>query len=289
VWAADPVGGYLARLRAERSLSEHTLDAYRRDLSQFFAFCDRLGCADLAGVDRMAVRRFSAHLVSRDYARRSVARKMSAVRAFFADAVRRGLLTASPAVGVASPKRHRTLPRVIPAGTLGAMLDALDGDDPAALRDRAMLELLYGTGLRVAEAASLRVGDVARGSLITVTGKGGRQRAVPLAGPARARVDRYLAAGRPDLVGAESGEALWLGAGGRPLGTRGIRRVVRSRLGTFPHALRHAFATHLLEGGADLRSVQELLGHIELATTQTYTAVSRHHLKATYERSHPRA
>jgi site-specific recombinase XerD len=288
-WAADPVGGYLTRLRAERSLSEHTLEAYRRDLSQFFAFCDRLGCADVAGVDRMAVRRFSAHLVARNYARRSVARKMSAVRAFFADAVRRGLVTASPAVGVASPKRHRTLPRVVPATALGAMLDALDGDDPAELRDRALLELLYGTGLRVAEAASLRVGDVARRSLITVTGKGSRQRVVPLAGPARDCVDGYLAAGRPALAGPDSGEALWLGGSGRPLGTRGIRRVVRNRLGTFPHALRHAFATHLLEGGADLRSVQELLGHIELATTQTYTAVSRHHLKATYERSHPRA
>jgi integrase/recombinase XerC len=122
-----------------------------------------------------------------------------------------------------------------------------------------------------------------------VTGKGSKERMVPLRGPARRAVDRYVASGRPQLVSPEAGDALWVGVRGGKLDERGIRRVVRRRLGTFPHALRHSFATHLLEGGADLRAVQELLGHIDLATTQIYTSVSRQHLKATYERSHPRA
>jgi site-specific recombinase XerD len=141
----------------------------------------------------------------------------------------------------------------------------------------------------VSELASLRVRDVEGADLVTVRGKGDKDRVVPLAGQARRAVDVYLESGRAPLAGARAGDALWVGIQGGPLDTRGIRRVVAARLGTFPHALRHSFATHLLEGGADLRTVQELLGHVDLATTQTYTAVSRRHLKATYERSHPRA
>jgi site-specific recombinase XerD len=169
------------------------------------------------------------------------------------------------------------------------MLDALVGDDPVDVRDRAILEMLYGTGIRVSELASLSVEDVHGVDLVRVRGKGDKDRVVPLAGQARTWVDRYLESGRPRLATAASNRHLWLGAKGGPLGTRGVRHLVRRRLGTFPHALRHSFATHLLEGGADLRTVQELLGHIELASTQTYTAVSRSHLKAAYERSHPRA
>jgi integrase/recombinase XerD len=169
------------------------------------------------------------------------------------------------------------------------MLDALVGDHPIDVRDRAILELLYGTGMRVSELASLKVRDVEGVDLVRVRGKGDKERVVPLAGQARKWVDRYLDTARPGLTKAGSDEHLWLGAKGGPLGARGVRHLVQRRLGTFPHALRHSFATHLLEGGADLRTVQELLGHIELATTQTYTAVSRSHLKAAYERSHPRA
>jgi site-specific recombinase XerD len=181
------------------------------------------------------------------------------------------------------------LPRAFPAAALGSWLDAVDGSDPVTLRDRALLEVLYGTGLRVAEAASLTAAGVRRSELVRVRGKGGKERVVPLAGKARAALQRYLAEGRPALAGPEAADLLWVGRRGGPLGVRGIRRVVRSRLGTFPHALRHSFATHLLEGGADLRTVQELLGHHELATTQVYTAVTRQHLRSTYDRSHPRA
>jgi len=288
-WAEEPVNTYLDRLGAERGLSTHTVDAYRRDLSQFFDFCDRMGHSGIEQVDRTTVRRFLAHLATRDYAGRSAARKASAVRTFFGDAAKRDDIPANPAAGVASPKRRRTLPRALPAGSLGAMLDAVDGDEPVDLRDRALLEVLYGTGLRVSEAASLRVSDVRGVELVRVRGKGDKERVVPLAGQARRSLDRYLAGARDSLAGEAAGDALWVGVKGGALDARGVRRTVRIRLGTFPHALRHSFATHLLEGGADLRTVQELLGHVELGTTQIYTAVPRRHLEEPYDRSHPRA
>jgi len=288
-WAAAVVATYLERLRGERGLSEHTCAAYGRDLAQFLDFCDRTGIRSLGAVDRHAVRRFQAQLVSRRYAGSSIARKASAVRAFFSDAVRRGILGGDPTLDLPTRRRPSRLPKAVPARALGEMLDSIDGDRPVDLRDRAILEMLYGTGLRVSELAGLEVRDVRGVDLVRVFGKGAKERVVPLAGQARRSVDRYLAAGRPFLDHQGAKDALWLGVRGGVLGTRGVRRVAQVRLGTFPHALRHSFATHLLERGADLRTVQELLGHIELATTQTYTAVSRHHLKATYERSHPRA
>jgi site-specific recombinase XerD len=168
------------------------------------------------------------------------------------------------------------------------MLDGMGGETPADLRDRAVLEVLYGTGMRVSELVALRVPEVG-GDLVRVLGKGSSERVVPLAGAARRALDDYLARGRPRLAAGSAGQALWVGTRGGPLDTRGIRRIVRRRLGTFPHAIRHSFATHLLERGADLRTVQELLGHIELDTTQIYTSVTRRHLKASYDRSHPRA
>lgn len=288
-WAAPTVESFLERLEAERGLSVHTIAAYRRDLSQFFDFCDRVGLDSPGAVDRRILRRFQAHLVTRRYAAATISRKVSAVRSFYRDAARRTEVEANPAAGLPPRRRPTRLPRAIAARRLGEMLDAIGGDGPADVRDRAILEMLYGTGLRVSELAALEIDDVQGVDLVRVRGKGDKERVVPLAGQARTWVERYLAEARPALAAASSGEMLWVGARGGPLGARGIRRVVESRLDTFPHALRHSFATHLLEGGADLRTVQELLGHIELATTQTYTAVSRSHLKAAYERSHPRA
>jgi site-specific recombinase XerD len=287
-WVAPAVEGFLGRAAAERNLSPHTREAYRRDLAQFFDFCDRLGIRDLGWVDRQALRRWQAQLATRGLAAASISRKVSAVRSFFRDAARRDLIPVDPAIGLPGRKRPVRLPRALGAGSLGGMLDALDRGDPVTLRDRAILEVLYGTGMRVAELSALTTREV-QSELVRVLGKGDKTRVVPLAGQARRALQRYLDSGRPALARATSGDMLWLGVRGGPLGPRGVRRVVRSRLGTFPHALRHSFATHLLEGGADLRTVQELLGHVELATTQNYTAVSRLHLKATYERSHPRA
>ena len=288
-WAGTAVSDYLARLAGERGLSPHTVGAYRRDLWQFFDFCDRLGLGSFGEVDRRAVRRYVASLGTRGNSPGSVARKTSAVRAFFTDGARRGLVPANPVVGVPAPKRPHRLPRAFAAGTLAQRLDAVTGSEPIDLRDRALLEVLYGMGLRVSEAAALTVGAVRGMDLVRVVGKGNRERVVPLGGQARRAVERYLGEGRRRLAGPESGDALWLGRSARPLSERGIRRAVQARLATFPHALRHSFATHLLEGGADLRVVQELLGHSELATTQVYTAVTRDHLKSAYDRSHPRA
>ena len=169
------------------------------------------------------------------------------------------------------------------------MLDAIDETDCVSIRDRALLECLYGTGLRVSEVASMRVRDVVGRSFLTVDGKGNKQRAVPLSSGVKRALDRYLAGPRDQLLGGRASDRLWIGVRGGDLSTRGIRRIAKDRLGSFPHALRHSFATHLLENGADLRSVQDLLGHSELATTQIYTSVTRKHLTETYERSHPRA
>ena len=280
---------YLDRARHHRRLSAHTVAAYRGDLAQFLAFCDRSGVASLADIDRRHVRRFLAHLDTRRYARRSIARKASAVRAFFADATRRGELPLNPADQVARPKRPTSLPHALPQRAVREMLEKIDGDDPVTLRDRALLEVLYATGLRVSEVSGMTVGDVDGADRVRVVGKGGTERVVPLGIPAQDSVSTYLRSARGRLVSAASGDALWLGQRGGPLGSRGVRRVVQQRAATFPHALRHSFATHLLEGGADLRAVQEMLGHRELGTTQLYTAVTRHHLRSTYERTHPRA
>ena len=288
-WATDLVGDYLSRLEKERGLSPHTIAAYRRDLDQFFTFCERLNIAGPADVTRRTIRRFMAQLSTRGYAKRSIARKTSAIRAFFADATNRGVVRMNPATAIRQPKRPQSLPKALPAAGLAALLDDLDGSDPVTLRDRAILELLYATGMRVAELAALQVSAVEGHEFLRVAGKGGKERVVPVSTPAKDALAAYLASGRPELATPAADSWLWIGVRGGPLDARGIRRVVRHRLGTFPHALRHSFATHLLEGGADLRAVQELLGHVDLATTQIYTSVSRRHLKASYDQSHPRA
>jgi len=285
----DAVESYLHRCRVERGLSPHTLDAYRRDLGGFVVFADRFGATRLDEVDRRLFRRFVASLSTRSYAPRTIARKASAVRAFLEDRSRSGAISANPATGVPQPKLPQSLPKSVPSRSLSEMLDRIDGDSPVDIRDRAILETLYGTGLRVSELASLNVRDVSRTEFIRVTGKGNKDRSIPVPGAARRALDRYLTMGRPGLAAPNHGEALWLGVRGGRMDARSIRRVVHTRIGSFPHALRHSFATHLLENGADLRSVQDLLGHTELATTQLYTSVTRNHMTETYERSHPRA
>jgi integrase/recombinase XerC len=287
-WAHAQLDLFLAQHLVLRGLSEHTHDAYRRDISSFLDFCDRMNIDGLGDIDRKVVRRWVAHLDTRRYARTSIARKVSTVRSFFDFCVKREIVGANPAVGVNTARPARPLPHALPARTVAEAIDSIDGDDPESMRDRALLELLYSTGLRVSEAAALGVSDVDR-DLVTVTGKGDRQRVVPVGRPARRALDRWLSDGRPSLVRPGAGGALFVGVRGGALDTRGIRRILDRRMASFPHALRHSFATHLLEGGADLRTVQELLGHVDLSTTQIYTSVTRDHLRATYERSHPRA
>ena len=275
-------------MRDQRDLSPHTIDAYRRDLSQFFAYCDEEEVTSIDAVQRQHARRYLAVLSAGGYSKRSMTRKASAVRSFYNDAGRRGSASVNPFEGVSRPKLDKPLPHALPARTLIHAIETIEPDTPVGLRDRALIDTLYSTGLRISELASLTVDDVGS-DMITVVGKGRKTRRVPIGRPAQESVRRYLSEGRPELAGPEAATALWVGVRGGRLGARGIRSVVRGRVATFPHALRHSFATHLLEGGADLRTVQDLLGHTDLATTQIYTAVTRKHLRGTYDRSHPRA
>jgi site-specific recombinase XerD len=288
VWAEDALARYLSRLAIQRRLSPHTVAAYRSDLGQFADFCDGLGLRDWGEVDRKVVRQYLSVLDEHSYSRRSIARKASAVRSFFTDQVKKGALSHNAAAELARPRLPERLPQALSARVVRDILDSLPAATPIDLRDRAIIELLYSSGLRVSEVASLSLEDIGF-DLLTVAGKGGKVRAVPVGGPARRAIADWIERGRGQLARSDLSRALWLGARGGPLDTRGIRRVVRNKAATFPHALRHSFATHLLEGGADLRAVQELLGHSDLATTQIYTSVSRHHLRSTYDTSHPRA
>jgi integrase/recombinase XerC len=275
-------------MRDQRDLSPHTLDAYRRDLGQFFAYCDEEGVRSIADVRRPHARRFLAVMSAGGYSKRSMTRKASAVRSFYNDAGRRGSAVANPFEGVSRPRLDKPLPHALPTRTVIHAIESIDQGTPEGLRDRALVDALYATGLRISELASLTVDDVG-GDMVTVVGKGRKTRRVPIGRPAQESVRRYLEDGRPSMARTDAGTALWVGVRGGRLDSRGIRRVVKKRVATFPHALRHSFATHLLEGGADLRTVQDLLGHTDLATTQIYTAVTRQHLRGTYDRSHPRA
>jgi len=287
-WASASVDEYLARLRDQRGLAPNTIEAYRRDLAQFFDYCCRNGIDSIDGADRRIARRYLAFLDTLGYSRTTTSRKASSVRAFYSAAVLRGHVGVNPFAGVSTPKLDKPLPRALPARVMAAAIESIDTSEPSGLRDRAIVETLYATGLRISELASLRTRDVT-GDTVVVKGKGGKVRAVPLGKPAQRALEQYLANGRPLIAGEDSGDGLWVGLRGGPMDPRGLRRVVSKHVATFPHAVRHSFATHLLEGGADLRTVQDLLGHTDLATTQIYTAVTRKHLRGTYDRSHPRA
>lgn len=288
-WAKEEVEAYLGLLARQRRLSGHTVSAYRGDITQFLALCAKLGRGSLGEIDRNDFRRFFAYLNTRGFARASVVRKGSSLRSFFGHLHERGGITSNPAGALPVPKANSRLPLALPERHLSDAIEAVDGSAPVDLRDRAILELAYASGLRVSELASLTVPQVEGRDLIVVSGKGGKDRATPVGVPAQRAIRRWLEDGRPELAGAQAGEALFVGVRGARMDPRQIRRVVRSRLGSFPHALRHSFATHLIEGGADLRSVQELLGHASLGTTQIYTNVSNRHLRSTHHRTHPRA
>jgi site-specific recombinase XerD len=283
-----PVEVFLDRMRDQKELSSHTLEAYRRDLAQFFAYCDGEGVGSIEDVSRQHARRYLATLSAAGYSKRSMTRKASAVRSFYNDAGRRGTTRVNPFEGVSRPRLDGPLPHALPARTVVHAIETIDPGSAEGLRDRALIDTLYSTGLRVSELASMTLDDAGR-DMVTVVGKGRKTRRVPIGRPAQESLRRYIKDGRPHLAGPGAGQSLWVGIKGGPMGPRGIRAVVRRRMATFPHALRHSFATHLLEGGADLRSVQDMLGHTDLATTQIYTAVTRQHLRGTYDRSHPRA
>jgi site-specific recombinase XerD len=274
-----------------------TAVTYGKDLAAFVDWAGRAGIGGPAAVTRLLLRRYLAYLTTRRYARRSIARKVAALRRYFGWLRRTGVVATDPASRLSAPAGEGRLPRVLGRGELEVLLDSpparIGADpEPVRLRDDAVLELLYGSGLRVAELCGLRPDDVdVRRRTVTVWGKGSRQRQVPITPPAARAVEAWLGRGRPALAEPSSpSDALFLNRRGRRLSPRDVRRLLdhRSPAPTHPHALRHSFATHLLDGGADLRVVQELLGHASLQTTQVYTHVSKEHLLSVYEASHPR-
>ncbi len=291
-WRVEP---FVASLNAA---SANTVMAYRRDVLAFITWAERLGLDGPEGVDRKTLRRYLAYLSTRNYAKRSIARKASSLRRWFGWLRRTEAIPADPSVGLSAPKGDGRLPRVLKDDELHALLDApvavADADDPAVRsRDQAVLELLYGSGLRVAELCALRPDDLDRAQrVVRVWGKGNKQRRVPLSEPAVDAITDWCDHGRAHLVTAETPvDAVFLNRRGRRLTPRDTRRIIdhRSLAPTHPHALRHTFATHLLDGGADLRAVQELLGHADLATTQLYTHVSKERLRSVLDATHPRA
>ena len=299
---AEILDAYAEHLALERGRSEHTRRAYLTDLRSLFTFLDER--APGAGLDALSLpvlRSWLAAQSAAGAARTTLARRTSAVKTFTAWAVRRGLLAADPAARLQLPKALRTLPSVLRADQASAAMEAAglgaEQGDPLALRDRLIVEMLYATGIRVSELCGLDLDDVdADRRLLRVLGKGNKQRTVPFGRPAAAALSGWLADGRPALAAAASGAALLLGPRGRRLDPRQARTVVHQTVAAVdgapdigPHGLRHSAATHLLEGGADLRVVQELLGHTSLATTQLYTHVTVARLRAVHDQAHPRA
>ena len=291
---------FLKAARVERDLSAHTLSAYASDLEQFTEWARRNQVTDIESINRRLLRRFIAFLNQRGYARRSIARKRSALRSMLEWAVAREVIASNPADDLPGPKLDRPLPRVMKVVDAKRLCELPPRDDVIGIRDRAILEVLYGSGLRVSEVCGLDVDDVdIVGLTLLVVGKGRKERKVPLSEPAAAAVRAYLAEARSHwLEGrdvASEPYALFLNSRRSRIGPRSVRALMSKYLVAEgsrplgPHALRHSFATHLLDNGADLRSVQELLGHESLATTQIYTHVSTERLRTVYEQSHPRA
>jgi integrase/recombinase XerC/integrase/recombinase XerD len=281
-----------------RGAAERTRRAYGVDLGQLAQWCAERGIAPEA-VDYRTLRRYAAHLSERRVAAATVARKLAATRQFFGSLVEHGHMTANPADLMPLPKRPAALPRALQQGEVSALLDRIPATTPLELRDRALFEIAYGCGLRAEELVTLDVASVDfEGEQLRVEGKGAKTRIAPAGEPALRALERYLARGRPLLAGERDGDepALFLSKTGRRLSTSDVRRRLRvwarhaeAQGEVHPHALRHSFATHLLEGGADLRAIQELLGHATISTTQVYTRVESARLRAAYARSHPRA
>jgi integrase/recombinase XerD len=295
---------FLDQLAVERGLSPNTVTAYRRDLGRYTAFLSGRGIRTAAEVGPSLVRSFlssaSASTHGSDdapYAATSVARTLSAVRSFHRFLAREGTTEGDPTVGVVRPRLPRALPHPLTVQEVSGILDAPDPQTPAGLRDRAMFEVLYGSGLRVSELTGLDVDDVDLDEgAVRALGKGAKEREVPIGGPAREAVAAYLTRARPVLATTRTRGALFLNARGGRITRQSCARLLTAYAAAAgvarrvsPHDLRHSFATHLLDGGADVRVVQELLGHASVATTQIYTLVTKEHLREVYLTSHPRA
>jgi integrase/recombinase XerC len=291
------VDEFAMHLANERGRSAHTVRAYVTDILGLLEHATRMRCAEPGDLDLTVLRSWLARQRSTGAARTTLARRAAAARTFTAWAHRQGLLDSDVGARLASPKAHRELPGVLRVEQAATLVEApVPADGEIALRDRLVLELLYATGIRVSELCGLDMASVDRGRrVVRVLGKGAKERSVPYGGPAEQALAQWLRHGRPVLVNGHSGSALLLGVRGGRLNPTTARAIVAGYARaaglphTSPHGLRHSAATHLLEGGADLRSVQELLGHSSLASTQIYTHVSIERLRAAYRQAHPRA
>lgn len=299
------IGDFLDYLTWEKNVSTNTVVAYRDDLESFIAFLssDYLSISremlDLTTIDRLAIRAFLAAMQRRKLSRATVARRLSALRSFFRFLVREGIVTANPARTVMTPKKEKRLPAVLQPAEVTSLLEQPDTSTPLGARDQAFLELLYASGLRISELAGIDLDDIElRARLVKVRGKGRKERIVPFGKKAEEAVRTWLGE-RPKLVhvqGDEDEHPLFVNYRGGRLSVRSIRRLFEGyvrdaslRTGVSPHTLRHSFATHLLNAGADLRGIQELLGHASLSTTQKYTHLQDSQLIETYRKAHPRS
>lgn len=291
---------YLRHVTIERGLSPNTVQAYRRDLDHYLALLQTRGIETGDAVAPADVAAFATALRTRaehPLTASSLARVLSSVRGFHRFLVEEGYATSDPSVEVRPPKLPMRLPKAITIDQVEALLAAVDGDDTRSLRDKAILELLYATGARVSELVGLTVDDVADHDVVRLFGKGSKQRLVPVGSFAQAAIDAYLVRARPELSGrGRATPALFLGMRGGPLSRQNVWLIIRRaadradlRVEISPHTLRHSFATHLLAGGADVRVVQELLGHSSVSTTQLYTLVTADTLRDMYTTAHPRA
>jgi integrase/recombinase XerC len=290
----EQIAFFCRYLDTERNVSPHTLAAYRRDLEQLMAFVAREtgGVTGVGDVDHLLLRRYLA-LLGKRAKKSSVGRKLAAIRSFFRFLVRQGVVAKNPAELIATPKKENRLPFHLDIDQVTTLVEAPQGDDKHALRDRAILELLYSCGLRVSELTGLAIGDLdLSGGMVRVLGKGSKERIVPVGSRAIEAIRGYLQ-GRGELGGSGP---LFLNTRGQRINRRSVARIVDLhvlRIAAFkrisPHILRHTFATHMLEGGADLRAIQELLGHASLSTTQKYTHVGIDRLMEVYDKAHPKA
>jgi len=283
---------FINYLKVEKDASPHTITNYGIDLKAFGAF---LGEKDVTAIDRLVLRRYLAEMRAKNYSKRTVARKLASLRSFFRFLFREGYIKTNPITAVSTPKLDKKLPVVLDVNKVAKLVQSPPEDNVAGLRDRAILETLYSGGIRVSELVGLDVDDVdIISEVIKVLGKGSKERMVPIGGPAVSAMRKYLDKRGEKRV--RDKDAVFLNKSGKRLTDRSVRRVVDKyvRLTSVaehisPHSLRHSFATHLLDRGADLRSVQELLGHMNLSTTQIYTHVTMERLKTVYDKAHPRA
>lgn len=288
---------FIDYLKAEKNASDYTVRNYTRDIGGFFEFLEWRKITALDEVDKREVRDYTAVLMGKGLARSSIARKLSALRSFFKYLVREELLPTSPLKNAPSPKQDRRLPTFLTTDEMTRLLKAPDPSTPAGQRDRALIELLYASGLRVSEIAGLTRKQIdLTTNEIRVRGKGSKERVVLMGRPAAAALRGYLANGRKELLDDIRSETVFISRSGRPLAPRGVQKVltkhakaVAIRQRVHPHVLRHTFATHMLDGGADLRVVQELLGHEDLSSTQIYTHVSKAQARRVYLAAHPLA